>query len=136
MKAYIGTKIMCLAAKAPVDEGGQEGYNVLYSDGSETWLTKEVFDYEFRLMTEDENQMIISTIIDLDDEDTITPNVNWDEVVDNSAKDGDIPLEGIDVIDETDGDDGAVYELVDKVSFGGNVDSFVEETKPEVTDAQ
>ena len=82
MKTYIGNRIMCLAQ--PEDKENQAGYNVLYSDGSETWLTKEVFDFEFRELEETEIQMIISTIVNdtlseaelisiLEEED-ITPN--------------------------------------------------------------
>ena len=61
MKTYIGNRIMCLAQ--PEDKESQAGYSVLYPDGSETWLTKEVFDFEFRALDESEIQMIISTIV-------------------------------------------------------------------------
>ena len=62
MKAYIGNKVVCLAQ--PVEKEGQDGYDVLYPDGSETWLVKEIFDFEFRPMDDEEIQVIMSTVID------------------------------------------------------------------------
>ena len=64
MKAYIGNRIVCLAQLEERED--LAGYTVLYVDGSETWLTKEVFEFEFRLLDEAEIQMIISTIIETD----------------------------------------------------------------------
>lgn len=62
MKAYIGNKVVCLAQ--PVEKEDQDGYDVLYPDGSETWLVKEIFDFEFRPMDDEEVQMLITTVID------------------------------------------------------------------------
>ena len=62
MKAYIGNKMICLAQ--PEDNEDQAGYNVLYPDGSETWLVKEIFDFEFRPMDDEEIQIIMSTVVD------------------------------------------------------------------------
>ena len=61
MKTYIGDRVMCLAQ--PENNDSQDGYNVLYSDGSETWLTKEIFEVSYRQLEEAEIQMIISTIV-------------------------------------------------------------------------
>lgn len=64
MKAYIGNKMVCLAQ--PEEREDQDGYEVLYPDGSETWLVKEIFDFEFRRLDDEEIQMVMSTIIDTD----------------------------------------------------------------------
>ena len=81
MKTYIGNRIMCLAQ--PEDRESQAGYNVLYVDGSEAWLTKEIFEFEYRQLEEMEIQMIISTIVN----DTISEA----ELTSILAEDEDLP---------------------------------------------
>ena len=81
MKAYIGNKTVCLAEFAPEDEHGQFGYNVLYPDGVETWLTTEIFEFEFKLLGETETQMIMSTIVNTDlTEEQLKSIVDWDDL--------------------------------------------------------
>jgi len=68
MKAYIGNKTVVLASTEMKDgPETQEGYNVKYSDGGETWLTKEIFDFEFRELTENESDLIMESLIIEDD---------------------------------------------------------------------
>ena len=60
MKVYIGNKMICLAM--PEDNEEVAGYVVIYPDGSETWLTKEIFEFEYREVTEPEFDLMISTV--------------------------------------------------------------------------
>jgi hypothetical protein len=60
MNVYIGNKTICLAERE--DKDSQEGYAVRYEDGSETWLVKEIFDFEFRQVTESEFDLMVSTV--------------------------------------------------------------------------
>ena len=68
MKTYIGNKTICLAI--PEDNDSQAGYTVLYPDGSETWLVKEIFDFEFRVLTDDEFDLMISIRVEEDKDDS------------------------------------------------------------------
>lgn len=61
MKVYIGNKTLCLGER--VEKEGQDGYLVRYSDESETWLTKEIFEFEFRQLEEEEIDLVLSTVI-------------------------------------------------------------------------
>ena len=68
MKAYIGNKVLLLAQ--PEERENVEGYMVVYSDGSETFLAKEIFEFEFRALEDEEIDLVIDSVnVDLTMED-------------------------------------------------------------------
>ena len=85
MKAYIGNKTLCLAQ--PEEREEVEGYAVIYSDGSETFLTKQIFEFEFRVLEDDEVDLVIDSVnADLTHEDIKTlvdmTEEDWEETFD------------------------------------------------------
>ena len=122
MKAYIGNKTVCLAQ--PEDRESQAGYDVLWPDGGETWLTKEIFEFEYRKLESVEVQMVVSTIIDTDlSEDQLKTIIDWDDL---SKEDQDV----LELNMETNPDN---YEVVEnEVAVLDVIESFEEE----VTDAK
>lgn len=60
VRAYIGTKIiMAQPQTAHISgRGGVEGYEVVYPDGYRSWSPKAVFENAYRLVTEDEVDLI------------------------------------------------------------------------------
>ena len=93
MKAYIGNKTLCLAQ--PEEREEVEGYAVIYSDGSETFLTKQIFEFEFRVLEDDEVDLVIDSVnADLTHEDIKTlvdmTEEDWEETFDITAEEIDI----------------------------------------------
>ncbi len=55
MKNYIGTKII---QAEPESKHGVDGYKVKYPDGYISWSPKEQFEIAYRLITDDEKQLL------------------------------------------------------------------------------
>jgi len=58
-KLYIGTKV--ITAHPCNNEDGFAGYEVTYPDGYVSWSPKRAFEGAYRVVTEEEVQMVIAT---------------------------------------------------------------------------
>lgn len=68
MKVYIGDKSIVLAK--PEEDDEQSGFVVVDSDGSEYFVPRETFNNDYREVTEEEFDLMISTVAEeLSDED-------------------------------------------------------------------
>jgi len=119
MKAYIGNKKMCLAQRE--DQESQSGYSVLYPDGSETWLVKEIFDFEYRPVDDEELQMIISTVVSTEvSEEDIKTMIDWDDLSPEQQNELELDMEK----------NPENYEVVEEdISMGELVDNYEKEVE-------
>ena len=69
MKAYVGNKAIILAEPEVKEE--VDGYSVIYSDGSETWLTKEILEFDFREVTDSEISIVIDSVTEDSEQDDL-----------------------------------------------------------------